>query len=81
MIVNGKFTSVWANEGEIETSCKVNTDTHEVFDIERVDPADYGMECEILEYEYVEFCNSNKIHRFQVYEKDDLESDTDYWRN
>ena len=81
MIVNGKFTSVWANEGEIETSCKVNTDTHEVFDIKRVDPADYGMECEILEYEYVEFCNSNKIHRFQVYEKDDLESDTDYWRN
>lgn len=44
MIVNGNFTSVWADEGEIETSCKVNTDTHEVFNIERVDPADYGKE-------------------------------------
>lgn len=46
MIINGKFTSVWADEGEIETSCKVNTDTHEVFDIEIVDPADYGMEAD-----------------------------------
>lgn len=81
MIVNGKFTSVWKDEGEITTNCKVNTETHEVFDIEEVDHADYNMECEILEYEYVEFCNSNKIHRFPVYEKDGLQSDTDYWRN
>lgn len=34
MIVNGKFTSVWTDEGEIKTNCKVNTETHEVFDIE-----------------------------------------------
>ena len=66
MIICGTFTSVWADEGEIETKCKVNTETHEVFDIEHVDPADYGMECEILEYEYVEFGDGKNLHRFPV---------------
>lgn len=83
MIVNGNFTSVWADEGEIETTCEVNTETHEVFDIERVDPADYGMECEILEYEYVEFGDGEKLHRFPVYSKEDKEFNGDkeaYWR-
>lgn len=83
MIVNGNFTSVWADEGEIETSCKVNSNTHEVFDIERVDPADYGMECEILEYEYVEFGDGEKLHRLPVYSKEDKEFNGDneaYWR-
>lgn len=83
MIVNGNFTSVWADEGEIETSCKVNTDTHEVFDIEEVDPSDYGMECKILEYEYVEFGDGKKLHRFLVYSKEDKKFNGDenaYWR-
>ena len=35
MIIDGIFTSVWSNEGEVETKCKVNTETKEVFDIER----------------------------------------------
>lgn len=83
MIVNGNFASVWADEGEIERSCKVNTNTHEIFDIESVDPADYGMECEILEYEYVEFGDGEKLHRFPVYSKEDKEFNGDkeaYWR-
>ncbi len=83
MILSGTFTSVWANEGEIETKCKVNTETQEVFDIECVDPADYGMECEILEYEYVEFGDGKKLHRFPVYSKEDKEFNGDkeaYWR-
>ena len=83
MILSGTFTSVWANEGEIETKCKVNTETQEVFDIECVDPADYGMECEILEYEYVEFGNGKKLHRFPVYSKEAKEFNGDkeaYWR-
>lgn len=56
---------------------------YEVFDIERVDPADYGMECEILEYEYVEFGDGEKLHRFPVYSKEDKEFNGDneaYWR-
>lgn len=80
MIINGTYTSVWADEGEITTNCKIDTDTHEVFDIEEVDPIDYGIECEILEYENVEFCDGEKLHRFPVYEKDDRETDEDYWR-
>ena len=81
MIINGRFTSVWADEGEITTDCKVNTETHEVFYIEMVDPADYNMKCEILEYEYVEFGDGKKLHRFPVYEKEEKVSDEDYWRD
>ena len=80
MIINGNFTSVWADEGEIETKCKVNTETHEVFDIERVNPANYGMKCEILEYEYVEFGDGKRLYRFPVCLKEDKETDEDYWR-
>lgn len=79
MIVTGTYTSVWADEGEITTNCKIDTDTHEVFDIETVEPADYGMDCEILEDEYIEFGDGEKLHRFPVYEKDDIET-KDYWR-
>ena len=79
-MVTGTYTSVWADEGEITTNCKIDTDTHEVFDIETVEPTDYGMDCEILEYEYVEFGDGEKLHRFPVYEKDDRETDEDYWR-
>lgn len=83
MIVDGIFTSVWADEGELRTTCKVNTETHEVFDIKRVDPADYDMECEILEYEYVEYGDGNKLHRYPVYFKEDkgeIEFSDVYWR-
>lgn len=81
MIINGIFTSVWTDEGEIETNCKINTDTHEVFNIETVDPADYHMDCEILEYEYVEFGDGKKLYRFPVYSKEDKVSEKEYWRN
>lgn len=52
-------------------------------DIEKVDLADYGMECEILEYEYVEFGDGEKLRRFPVYSKEDKEFNGDeeaYWR-
>ncbi len=81
MIINGIFTSVWADEGEIETNCKINTDTHEVFDIETVDPADYDMKCEVLEYEYVEFGDGKKLYRFPVCSKENKVSEKEYWRS
>lgn len=34
MIKNATFVSVWDDGIEIKTSCKVNTETREVFDIE-----------------------------------------------
>ena len=83
MIIHGTFTSVWADEGEIKTKCKVNTETHEAFDIESVDSTDYGMDCEILEYEYVEFGDGKNLHRFPVYSKEDKAFNEDkdaYWR-
>lgn len=83
MLVDGVLTSVWADEGEIETKCKVNTETHEVFDIEQVDPADYDMKCEILEYEYVEYGDGKELHRFPVYSKEDKKYNGfkgAYWR-
>lgn len=50
MIKNATFTSVWDGCYEITTSCKVNTETHEVFDIEMVDVDE---ELEILDKEYI----------------------------
>lgn len=83
MIVTGTYTSVWAGEGELETECKVNTDTHEVFDIAVIDPADYGMDCDILEYEYVEFGDGKRLLKFPVCSKDEKEIEgfeDAYWR-
>lgn len=52
MIKNATFTSVWnCNEFEVETSCKVNMETREVFDIE-VSDADADM-LDTLDCEYV----------------------------
>lgn len=51
-IKNATFISVWnGNEFEVETSCKVNMDTREVFDIE-VSDTDADM-LHTLDYEYV----------------------------
>ena len=51
MIINAKFTSVWADE------------------------------CEILEYEYVEFGDGKKLHRFPVYSKEVKDFNKEaYWR-
>lgn len=51
-IKNATFISVWnGNEFEVETSCKVNISTREVFDIE-VSDADADM-LHTLEYECV----------------------------
>ena len=48
MIKNATFTSVWDGGYEITTPCKVDTETHEVFDIETMD-----IEFDILDNEYI----------------------------
>lgn len=50
MIKNATYTSVWDNGIEVTTNCKVNMDTHEIFDIEM---AEVDESFEILENEYV----------------------------
>ena len=37
MIKNATFTSVWDGGYEVTTSCKVDMETHEIFDIEMVE--------------------------------------------
>lgn len=46
----GTFVSVWDGHIQIQTDCKVNTKTGEIFDIERVDPP---LSLEHLDREFV----------------------------
>lgn len=70
MIKEVKYISIWDGD-RIETFCKVNTDTKEVFDIEQSNYIPDG----ICEGEYVEI--DEKEYEVIVY--DDAE-DGDYWR-
>lgn len=57
MIKNAIFVSVWDGcEFEVATSCKVNTDTKEVFDIEM---SDVDADLDILEKEYITIDGEN----------------------
>lgn len=79
MIKNATFVSVWDDDVEIESSCKVNTETKEVFDIEMVDVDDFDIDTCTGEYiildgvEYdvycVDYCCINDI------------DDNEYWYN
>lgn len=66
MIKDAIFVSVWDDEIEIESSCKVNTDTKEVFDIESVNVDDYDID--ICTGEYI---TMNDGSEFDVYGADD----------
>lgn len=48
MVKKATYTSVWDGGYEITTSCKINMETKEVFDIEIVD-----QDVDVLEGEYV----------------------------
>ena len=50
MIKNATFTSVWDGGDEVTTNCKVNIETREVFDIERVEVDD---SFDVLDTEFV----------------------------
>ena len=82
VIKEATFTSVWDGY-EITTSCKVNTVTREIFDIEKVDTPtdDDGDELEILDREYVtvdgvEYCAGSAYS-----ETEGWNPDKDYWYN
>lgn len=81
VIKEATFTSVWNGGYEITTSCKVNTVTKEIFDIQVVDTLtdDDGDELEILDREYVtvdgtEYCAGNAYS-----ETEGWNQDKDYW--
>ena len=71
MIKGALFVSVWDGGVEIETPCKVNTETKEVFDIiiARYDG-------DVLEKEYIEI-DGEEFPVFQV--SDITEDNNEYW--
>ena len=50
MIKNATFTSVWDNDTNITTNCKINMETGEVFDIEISDTPE---KLNVLDAEYI----------------------------
>ena len=75
MIKNGTFTSVWDGGYEVTTNCKINMETHEVFDVEIAEVDD---SLEQLDYEYITLDGEKHI----VYNAEDgtdgLE-EADFW--
>lgn len=79
MIKSATFVSVWDDGVEVESACKVNTDTNEVFDIEMADVDE--LDLEILDREYIVIDGSE----YDVYPTagcipDEL-ADDEYWYN
>ena len=70
-IVSARFISIWDGDTvELETDCKVNVETREVFDIAFIDD-----DCvDVLDGEYVEIIGV----RYPVFKREDAE-DTDFW--
>lgn len=62
MITHGTFTSIWDDCVEVETPCKINTKTGEVFDIEKKDVS--GIEN--LTDEFVTFITHGKRRKYEV---------------
>lgn len=71
MIKNALFVSVWDGGVEIETPCRVNMETMEVFDIMKA-----RYDGDILEKEYVEI-DGEEFPVFQV--SDITENEDEFW--
>lgn len=74
-IKNALFVSVWDGGSVIETPCRVNMETREVFDIMRA-----RYDGDILEREYVEI-DGEEFPVFHAVSDvtDEEEDDTDFW--
>lgn len=77
MIKDATFVSVWDDGFEVETDCKVNTDTNEVFDIETADVDE--LDLEILDREYI-VIDGNEYDVYPIADciPDEL-ADDEYW--
>ena len=69
-IKDATFISLWNGEDEIETQCKVNMDTKEVFDITMSNYSPDG----VCDGEYVEIDDE----RYPVFQKDEA-NEGEYW--
>lgn len=75
MIKNATFTSVWNGGYEVTTNCKVNTNTREVFDIEKEDRE----ELDCLEKEFVTVDGKDFSCGCALADTEQLNEQTDYW--
>ena len=74
MIKNATFTSVWDGGYEVTTNCKVNTETHEIFDIEM---AEVDESLEHLDNEYITL-DGVDYAVLNANEEDDIDK-SDFW--
>lgn len=78
MIKNAQYVSVWNGGFELVSTCKINTQTHEIFDIQTLADTvdDDGDELDILDEEYV-IIDGQKFPARNT--DDDPKSEFDYW--
>lgn len=74
MIKNATFTSVWDGGYKVTTNCKVNMETHEVFDVEI---AMIKTDLEHLDYEYITL-DGKDYAVLDANEEDDIDK-SDFW--
>ena len=78
-IIKEKFISVWDDGIEVETNCKIDLQTKEVFDIQL---SDIGEELETLNEQFVQYTINKIVHKEEVYQIDEVEeSYTGFWYN
>lgn len=78
-IIKGKFISVWDGGIEVETNCKINLETKEIFDIQL---SDIGEELETLNEQFVRYTINKIVHKEEVCQIDEVEeSYTGFWYN
>ena len=73
MIKTATFNSIWDGDVCISSSCKVNMETKEVFDIELVEVSD---DLDILERQFIVFDDDIE---HEVVEKVERENDDQFW--
>lgn len=77
VVKSATFTSVWDGGYEVSSNCKVNMETHEVFDIE-ISSDGQGF-IEMLDYEYITV-DGKDYSVFDTSEYNDI-SPSDFWYN
>jgi len=60
-IINATYVSIWDGGTKIETSCKFDTDTNTVSDIESIDDVS---DLDLLDEEYVELPSGETVRTF-----------------
>lgn len=76
MIKDAMFISVWDDIFNVETNCKVDTDTHEVFDIKTVNVGKLGLKTLDTEYIIIDGHNHNVYDVTDFIQHDDW---GEYW--